>query len=265
MLSCRNAPFKSVDDEVDCREAESGARVPRVITFNLTLREDLAIFRLPYLAPTNNNKREPDMSQTTASPKASHPRWLRLTHWLNALAVLVMVTSGWRIYNASPLYDFSFPNSITLGGWLAGALQWHFAAMWFLAINGLIYLAFNLFSGRLKRRFFPVSPKGVLHDLWAALRGKLGHADLNHYNQVQRFAYLFVMVDILLLVLSGLVLWKSVQFPLLRELLFGYEGARRVHFFAMALLVAFVAVHLVMVALVPKTLWAMIVGHKEQV
>ena len=205
------------------------------------------------------------MTQATALSKASHPRWLRLTHWLNALAVLVMVTSGWRIYNASPIYDFSFPKSITLGGWLGGALQWHFAAMWLLAINGVLYLLINLLSGRLKRRFFPVSPKGVLHDLWAALRGKLGHADLRHYNQVQRFAYLFVMVDLLFLVLSGLVLWKSVQFPLLRELLWGYEGARRVHFFTMVLLVAFVAVHLVMVALVPKTLLAMLVGRKEQV
>lgn len=205
------------------------------------------------------------MSQSTASPKASHPRWLRLTHWLNALAVLVMVTSGWRIYNASPLYDFRFPASITLGGWLGGALQWHFAAMWLLAINGLIYLLTNVFSGRLKRRFFPVSPKGVVHDLWAALRGKLGHADLSHYNQVQRVAYLFVMVDITLLVISGLVLWKSVQFPLLRELLGGYDTARHVHFIAMSLLVAFVAVHLVMVALVPKTLIAMIVGRKESV
>jgi thiosulfate reductase cytochrome b subunit len=205
------------------------------------------------------------MSQSTASPKASHPRWLRLTHWLNALAVLVMVTSGWRIYNASPLYDFSFPKSITLGGWLGGALQWHFAAMWFLAINGLVYLVINLLSGRLKRRFFPVSPKGVMHDLGAALRGRLGHADLSHYNQVQRVAYLFVMVDITLLVISGLVLWKSVQFALLRDLLGGYEGARHVHFIAMSLLVAFVAVHLVMVALVPKTLLAMIVGRKESV
>jgi thiosulfate reductase cytochrome b subunit len=205
------------------------------------------------------------MSQSTASPKASHPRWLRLTHWLNALAVLVMVTSGWRIYNASPLYDYSFPKSITLGGWLGGALQWHFAAMWFLAINGLVYLVINLLSGRLKRRFFPVSPKGVMHDLGAALRGRLGHADLSHYNQVQRVAYLFVMVDITLLVISGLVLWKSVQFALLRDLLGGYEGARHVHFIAMSLLVAFVAVHLVMVALVPKTLLAMIVGRKESV
>jgi thiosulfate reductase cytochrome b subunit len=205
------------------------------------------------------------MSQSTAAPRASHPRWLRLTHWLNALAVLVMVTSGWRIYNASPLYDFSFPTSITLGGWLGGALQWHFAAMWFLAINGLIYLAINLFSGRLKRRFFPLSPQGVIHDLWAALRGRLGHADLSRYNQVQRLAYLFVMLDIALLVISGLVLWKSVQFPLLRALLGGYEAARHVHFIAMALLMAFVAVHLVMVALVPKTLLAMIVGRKESV
>lgn len=206
------------------------------------------------------------MSKLTASPTVNtHPRWLRLTHWLNALAVLVMVTSGWRIYNASPLYEFSFPKAITLGGWLGGALQWHFAAMWLLAINGLVYLIINITSGRLSRRFFPVSPKGILHDLWAALRGRLGHADLSHYNQVQRLAYLFVMVDITLLVLSGLVLWKSVQFPLLRELLGGYDTARHVHFIAMSLLVAFVAVHLVMVAVVPKTLWAMIVGHKEPV
>lgn len=206
------------------------------------------------------------MSQIPASSTVStHPRWLRLTHWLNALAVLVMVTSGWRIYNASPLYGFSFPNGITLGGWLGGALQWHFAAMWFLAINGLIYLIINLSSGRLARRFFPVSPKGLVHDLWAALRGRLGHADLSHYNQVQRVAYLFVMLDITLLVVSGLVLWKSVQFPLLRELLGGYDTARHVHFIAMSLLMAFVAVHLVMVALVPKTLLTMLFGRKEHV
>ena len=206
------------------------------------------------------------MTKPPASPKvSSHPRWLRLTHWLNALAVLVMVTSGWRIYNASPLYDFSFPASITLGGWLGGALQWHFAAMWFLAFNGLVYLIINIASGRLFRRFFPLSPKDLVRDLWAALRGRLGHADLSHYNQVQRLAYLFVMVDITLLVISGLVMWKSVQFPLLRELMGGYDAARHVHFIAMSLLMAFVAVHLVMVALVPKTLLAMIVGRKEPV
>lgn len=211
----------------------------------------------------------PSVPETTSAavpaPPNSHPAWLRLAHWLNALAVVVMVTSGWRIYNASPLYGFNFPNAITLGGWLGGALQWHFAAMWVLVGVGLLYVLFNIFSGRLSRRFFPVSPKGFFHDLWSALHGQLGHDDISHYNHVQRVAYLFVMLDIIVLVISGLVLWKSVQFPLLRELLGGYDSARHVHFIAMFLLVAFIVVHLVMVALVPKTLWAMIAGHKEHV
>ncbi|MCS3505471.1 cytochrome b/b6 domain-containing protein [Achromobacter sp. AGC78] len=193
-------------------------------------------------------------------PGVIHPGWLRIVHWLNALAVVIMVMSGWRIYNAAPFFDFTFPNGITLGGWLGGALQWHFAAMWLLFANGLLYLALNLATGRLWRKFFPLSPSGVAADLGAALRGKLSHGDLRHYNQVQKLAYLFVIVDIVVLVLSGLVLWKSVQFDLLRELMGGYEFARRIHFFAMALLVAFVAVHLVMVALVPRSLIAMIRG-----
>jgi thiosulfate reductase cytochrome b subunit len=209
------------------------------------------------------------MSALPATPgltaaKASHPRWLRLTHWLNALAVLVMVTSGWRIYNASPLYDFTIPGAITLGGWLGGALQWHFAGMWLLAFNGTLYLLLNIASGRLFQRFFPLSPQGIFRDLGAAVRGKLGHADLTHYNQVQRAAYLFAMLDLIVLVISGLVIWKSVQFGLLRELLGGYDSARHVHFIAMALLMGFVAVHLVMVALVPKTLRLMILGGKKE-
>jgi len=187
-----------------------------------------------------------------------HPAWVRASHGLNAVAVLVMVASGWRIYNASPLFGFAFPEAITLGGWLAGALQWHFAAMWLLAANGLAYLALNLATGRLFRRFLPLSPRGVLRDMAAALRGRLAHDDPRRYNQVQRLAYLFVMLDVALLVVSGLVLWKSVQFDMLRELMGGYEAARRVHFAAMAALVGFVAVHLVMVALVPRTLRTMI-------
>lgn len=190
-----------------------------------------------------------------------HPAWLRTVHWLNALAVVVLMMSGWRIYNATAFLGFAFPKEITLGGWLGGALQWHFAAMWLLAGNGLLYLGFNLATGRLWHRFFPLSPRALLADLLAALKGRLAHADPQHYNAVQRLAYLFVMFDSVLLVLSGLVLWKSVQFPLLRELMAGYEGARRVHFFAMAALAAFVAVHLAMVALVPRTLIHMIRGR----
>ena len=197
----------------------------------------------------------------TGAIRPIHPIWLRATHWLNAVAVVILVMSGWRIYNAAPLFDFQFAKAITLGGWLGGAIQWHFAAMWLLAANGLVYLLCNAATGRLVRKFFPLSPRAVVADLLAAMRGHLSHADPRQYNAVQRVAYLFVMVDAVLLVLSGLVLWKSVQFPLLRELLGGYEPARRVHFFAMAALVAFVMVHLTLVALVPRTLSAMIRGR----
>jgi len=190
-----------------------------------------------------------------------HPVWLRATHWLNALAVVILVMSGWRIYNASPLFEFKFAKAITLGGWLGGAIQWHFAAMWLLAANGLVYLLFNAGTGRIVRKFFPLSPRAIIADIGSALRGHLSHADPRQYNAVQRAAYLFVMVDAVLLVLSGLVLWKSVQFPLLRELLGGYEAARLVHFFAMAAMVAFVAIHLAMVALVPRTFLTMIRGR----
>jgi len=130
-----------------------------------------------------------------------------------------------------------------------------------LLLNGIAYLAINSLSGRLRRQFFPVSPKAFLQDITAALKGKLAHADPRKYNTVQRVAYLFVMLDIVLIVLSGLVLWKSVQFPILRELMGGYEAARRVHFFSMAALVGFISVHLLMVALVPRTLLTMIRGR----
>lgn len=202
---------------------------------------------------------------TTAGREAGagpiHPAWLRVTHWLNAVAVGVLMASGWRIYDASPLFPFEIPPALTLGGWLGGALQWHFAAMWLLAANGLAYLALNVASGRLAARFFPLSLADIRRDAMAALRGRLSHADPRRYNGVQRAAYLFVMLDLVLLVLSGLVLWKSVQFGLLRELLGGYEFARRIHFVAMAALLAFVGVHLVMVALVPRSLLAMLGGR----
>lgn len=194
-------------------------------------------------------------------PIIVHPMWLRICHWLNALVMLVMVASGWRIYNASPLFNFTFPTELTLGGWLGGALQWHFAGMWLFGINGVVYLLMNIFSGRLKRKFWPLSPRELIKDFVAALRGKLAHEDLSHYNTVQKLAYLFVIFDGIILVCSGLVVWKSVQFPLLRELLGGYDNARFIHFYAMSGMVGFVVIHLIMVALVPKTLLAMLRGR----
>ena len=204
------------------------------------------------------------MSTVAAPPERSRaiqPAWVRITHWLNALAVLVLVTSGWRIYNASPIFAFRFPKAITLGGWLGGALLWHFAAMWLLVINGLIYLLFNVLSGRLRRRFWPLAPRQIVRDLLDALRGRLAHDDLAHYNAVQKFAYLVAIALLVLIVVSGLAVWKSVQFPLLRELMGGFDNARIVHFLAMAGLVAFALVHVVMAVLVPRTLLVMFRGR----
>ncbi len=193
--------------------------------------------------------------------KIFHPVWLRAFHWINLFAVILLILSGWRIYNASPIFAFSFPKEITLGGWLGGALLWHFAAMWILSINGLLYLSLNIVTGRFKARSFPIRLRDVFSDLTDALKGKLAHDDLTEYNAVQKLAYLFAVVFFVLLVVSGLVVWKSVQFTLLRELMGGFDNARIVHFIAMSALVAFIAVHVMMVALVPKTLRLMIRGR----
>lgn len=194
-------------------------------------------------------------------PKGStHPVWLRLTHWLNAVAIIVLIGSGWQIYDASPLFPFSFPHSITIGGWLGGGIMWHFAAIWILFATALTYLVLGIATGRWKRKLWPVSPGAVWRDFIAALRGKLSHDDISQYNAVQKAAYIFVIVDVTLLIMSGLVLWKSVQFPWLRMLMGNYDIARYVHFFAMAGITAFLVVHVVLALMVPKTIRAMILG-----
>jgi thiosulfate reductase cytochrome b subunit len=190
-----------------------------------------------------------------------HPLLVRITHWVNAVAIFVMVASGWRIYNAAPVFPFKFPVDLTIGGWLGGGLQWHFAAMWVLAINGLVYLGYGFAAGHFKRKLLPITPAGILHDVRDALRGKLAHDDLSVYNTAQRAAYVAIILAAVVLVLSGLAIWKPVQFYTLAALMGDYEGARIVHFFAMALLVFIVLVHIVMVALVPRTFPTMITGR----
>ena len=191
-----------------------------------------------------------------------HPLVVRITHWINALAILMMVASGWRIYNASPLFEsFTFPEALTLGGWLAGALQWHFAAMWLLALNGLVYVVYGIVSGHFRRKLLPISPSAVLRDISQALRGRLAHDDLSVYNAAQRVAYLVLILALVVLILSGLAIWKPVQLQELAALMGGYEGARLVHFFAMSLVVFIVVVHVAMVALVPRTFPTMITGR----
>jgi thiosulfate reductase cytochrome b subunit len=200
-------------------------------------------------------------SATVNPPGPIHPAWVRVTHWVNALAMLVMIGSGWQIYNASPLFGFEFPRAIALGNWLAGGLLWHFAAMWVLVINGLVYLTLGFATGRLRRKLLPIRPAQVFADVRAALTFRLPHADLSRYNAVQKLLYAGVIVVGIVVVLSGLSLWKPVQLQELTALFGGYEAARYVHFFAMAAIVAFLAVHVALALIVPKSLRAMISGR----
>ena len=198
-----------------------------------------------------------------APPEIAHPLFVRITHWINALAMLLMITSGWRIYNASPLFDFTFPRELTLGGWLGGALQWHFAAMWLLFINGLSYLIYGLATGHLKRVLLPLSPRSIWNDTRAALTFKLDHTT-GTYNAVQKLLYFGVLALGVLVVLSGLSIWKPVQLGFLAALFGGYEGARLVHFICMSGIVTFVVVHLALVLLVPSVLLPMITGRNPK-
>lgn len=193
-----------------------------------------------------------------------HPLVVRITHWINAFAILVMVASGLRIHNADPILPFGIYNELTLGAGLAGATQWHFAAMWLLVANGLAYLVYGFASGHLRRKFWPVRPLEVIRDVIAALKGRLSHEDLSTYNAAQRAAYLTVMIAILVLVVSGIAIWKPVQFQEITAFLGGFDAARIVHFAAMSILVAVVLVHIVMVLLVPKTFPTMITGRTRR-
>jgi thiosulfate reductase cytochrome b subunit len=204
-----------------------------------------------------------EQALTSATPTGAviHPFWVRFTHWTNAVAMVVMIGSGWEIYNASPLFAFLFPRQITLGGWLAGALLWHFAAMWLLAVNGLVYLVLGIATGRFRRKLVPIRPGEVFADTKAAFTGKLAHDDLSVYNAVQKLLYLGVILAGIVIVLSGLAIWKPVQLQELTAVFGGYDAARYVHFFAMAAIVGFLLVHVVMALLVPKSLRAMITGR----
>src|SRR6476469_7309100 len=200
-------------------------------------------------------------SSATGASKVIQPAWVRALHWTNAFAMVLMIMSGWQIYNASPLFNFRFSSSITLGGWLAGALLWHFAAMWLLMVNGLVYLVLGLATGRFRTKLLPITPAGVLADARAAFTFKLAHDDLTKYNYVQKLLYAGIIVVGIVVVLSGLSIWKPVQLQWLTALFGGYDVARYVHFFCMAAIVAFLIVHVALALLVPKSLRAMIIGR----
>jgi thiosulfate reductase cytochrome b subunit len=199
------------------------------------------------------------VSNTFKDRTPIHALFVRIFHWLNAMGIVIMIMSGWRIYNASPLFDFNFPAVLTLGGWLGGAIRWHFAAMWLLVINFLVYLIVGLVSGHFRRRFFPLTPKSLITDFTQALKRKLPHSATT-YNAVQKASYIGVLLAILITILSGIVVWKPVQAQALGDLIGGYEGARLVHFLGMTAIAAFIVMHLVLVLIVPSTLLPMFRG-----
>jgi len=192
-----------------------------------------------------------------------HPLAVRATHWINAFAMTCMVMSGWAIYNASPLFGFHFPAWATVGGWLGGSIAWHFAAMWLLCANALLYLGYGLATRHFRRHFLPLSARAALRDAGLALRLRLPHRP-GAYNAVQRLMYVAVLLLGVLVVASGLAIWKPVQLWWLAGLFGGFDTARRVHFFAMAGIVGFVAVHLALVVAVPSTLLPMFTGRARR-
>jgi thiosulfate reductase cytochrome b subunit len=202
-----------------------------------------------------------DQRAVPTTARVIQPAWVRTAHWINAVAMILMIMSGWQIYNASPLFAFKFAKSITLGDWLGGALLWHFAAMWLLMVNGLVYLVLGLATGRFRKKLLPITPGGVISDAKAALTGRLSHDDLTRYNYLQKLLYAGIIVVGIVIVLSGLSIWKPVQLQWLTAVFGGYDVARYVHFICMAAIVAFLIVHVVLAILVPKSLRAMIIGR----
>ena len=202
-----------------------------------------------------------DDQAAPAKARVIQPAWVRIVHWINAVAMVLMIMSGWQIYNAAPLFNFTFSPRVTLGGWLGGGLMWHFAAMWLLVANGLVYLVTGLATGRFRKKLLPISATGVIDDGKAALTGKLSHDDLTIYNNVQKLLYAGIIAVGMLVVLSGLAIWKPVQFQYLTALFGGYDFARYVHFAMMALICGFLVIHVTLSLLVPKSLRAMIIGR----
>jgi thiosulfate reductase cytochrome b subunit len=184
-----------------------------------------------------------------------------MMHWVNAAAMLVMITSGWGIYNDSVIIGgLHFGQFFRLGDWAAESLLWHFAGMWFLALNGLIYLVYGLVTGRFRQKLFPIRVADVLQTVRETLRFQIAHEDITHYNAVQKLLYIVVIIAGVAQVVTGLAIWKPIQFSGLVDLLGGFQSARLIHFLGMAVIVGFVVVHVALAVLVPKTLWAMIAG-----
>ncbi len=195
-----------------------------------------------------------------------HPFLLRIMHWVNAFSIIVMIGSGWKIYNDEVLFGWlNFPDWITIGGEAQGALQWHFLAMWILVLNGTCYLAYGFLTGRFARKLFPIGFREIIANVRDALRFRLSHDDITHYNAVQKLLYAGIIAVIFAQVISGLAVWKPMQLSELTSLFSifhqsSFQGARVAHFFGMFAIVLFLVIHVTLALLVPRTIGAMLTG-----
>jgi Ni/Fe-hydrogenase b-type cytochrome subunit len=214
----------------------------------------------------------------TAPPRRRGKRhhWIvRLTHWVNVVAFTVMVGSGLRIFNAYPAfhrkgesfccYPFegqAVPAWLTFGGWLAGARNWHFAMMWVLVLTGVVYLAFIYLHGEWRDL---VPRRGDARDAWEMVKfyalARHDHPRQGKHNALQKLAYFSMPVVGIVIVLTGLAIWKPVSLGWLTALFGGYVWARYWHFVAMLALVILALGHVFMVLAVdPYSLRGMITG-----
>jgi thiosulfate reductase cytochrome b subunit len=190
-----------------------------------------------------------------------HPLPLRIMHWINAVAIFIMIGSGWKIYNDDVILGWlHFPDAIVIGKWAQYGLQWHFFGMWIFVLNGISYLTYGIATGRFRQKLFPITFSELLATINDALHFRLGHDDLTVYNAVQKILYLGVILVGILIVITGLCLWKPVQFSELASLFYSFQTIRVIHFLCMAAIVGFIVVHVSLALLVPQTLVAMVTG-----
>ncbi len=197
-------------------------------------------------------------------PRKLHPLPLRVMHWTNAIAIFIMIGSGWKIYNDEVIFGWlHFPEYLTIGKWAQHGLQWHFLGMWIFALNGLAYLTYGLMTGRFRGMLLPVYWSELMQTIKDTLHFHLAHDDLTKYNAVQKLLYIGVICVGIIMVVSGLAIWKPVQFSELLSLFGSFQNARLVHFLCMSAIVLFFVVHVALALLVPRTLVSMVTGGPE--
>jgi thiosulfate reductase cytochrome b subunit len=190
-----------------------------------------------------------------------HPGPLRVMHWINAVTIVFMILSGWKIYEDEVIFGWlHFPDWLTIGPWAQHGLQVHFFFMWILVANGIAYVAYGIATGRFRRMLLPIRGRDLIANVADALRFRLAHDDPTMYNAVQKVLYIGVLFAGVVIVASGLVLWKPIQLSPAVALVGGFQAVRVIHFLAMAAIFGFVVVHVALALLVPRTIATMITG-----